>query len=167
MYLHSFFVLISDVILLCYSSIWDGVFQQADLTFIFTLDCVDHHDLPNYTMVTSVNSYTPVRIIALCRTSLEFRQSLEMFGYQKGKLEKSARRKVTYIPIESLVHEGGLIYKCEFLINITNNLLRQEYIFAKILNHRDLVCLKRLVEFLGSVKIVVFVKYDSKTMFDM
>lgn len=171
MYFWSILLLAGNIFFPCYAtswSIWNGLFFDSDLTLIFTPEFGVHCDFPHYRTVTDANSNTPLRIIVLCRTAPKLRyptgnKSMEMYG----RAVKSARRKVTILPMYLSVGKdsASVSKKCEILIKTAKNIFRQEYIFAQTSPNPDAACLRRHVHILGTINLVLFESYDSTTFF--
>lgn len=161
-YLLSFFLL---KIKAEYFNIWSGVFLDADITFIFTPDCSNLLEIGRnfqyFEAVSAHNPYTPIRCIILCRTTsaLQHQQgskSLEIFRYRGT--EKSARLKAIFLPLDVTSGYNEIFgeLQCEYLIKMSDRVLRQEYIFGHIFSYRDINCFKRAAKLNRGVRLIGF-----------
>lgn len=104
-------------------NIWNGLFLEADLTFIFTSDCEIHSDSDHFRVVAGTNRYTPLRNIVLCRTLSNIRYP-SGFEYLKRNehrgMDRSARHKVMFFPLDVTLGYNNALnsQKCELFMNI-------------------------------------------------
>lgn len=85
-----------------YSSqfVWDGIFVNADLTFVFTPECSNlslvEDDFHYFQAVRTTNPYTPLHHVTHCHTRSMFhfpKQAKFKDSYVSQDLDKSTRYK--------------------------------------------------------------------------
>lgn len=154
-----------------YANQWRRVFANADITSVYSTNCSNPSDFSDFHAVAAVNSYTPLRHIALCHTRAGVffpksgTQSLEDFKYRAT--EKSPRAKVVFIPVhQTMGYYDGLGWlKCEFFIYFSDRLLRPEFIFAHSILPRDAGCFKSAARrYVGTAKLFIFQEISPKVL---
>lgn len=146
------------------ASIWkNNIFQEADLTFIFTSSCSDLInsevlDVPYFHPIRRANSYTPLRHLVLCHTSRDI-QLPHMLKNNLGNpnLQKSSRPHAIFIPLgKSIGPTSETYFKCERLISHSARVFRPEFIFSHTAISLDAVCYARAAELIGTAKLLLF-----------
>lgn len=141
------------------SGLSKGLFDDADLTFIFITDqfpLVDvDSDFPYFNFLKLKNSYTPLRQLVMKAEYLSlYENNVASFKYRAT--EKSARSKVVFLPAApSRYLEFDDKLECESLLMLADTTLRQDYVF---LETRYTECFTDLPESMGSAKFVTFEK---------
>lgn len=162
---HSGFSLITIILTLptskC-SSIWDGIFLDADITFIFISECSKllDSDSAYFHSVLISNSYTPLRHIVLCETLSDFHLPIEvdsLHGFAHRESKKSARHRALVIPlIRTRRLETGYL-TCEILLHHVIKEFRPHHVFGKLdLSSPNVECIQHAAVLIGTAKLVVF-----------
>lgn len=109
---------------------WRRLFDDADLTFIFTPECGTHNNFPGYQELIYDNLYTPRRNIFLCRTASSFRYPMSLKTFGTRNIHKYIGRRVVFLSMDVPLGDNRPS-KWEALLKIAEKELRQEYIFAQ------------------------------------
>lgn len=144
------------------ATLWEGLFLDADLIFVFTPECwksinVDS-DYAYFNFVMAGNPYTPLQNFVFCHFPSHF-MMLEIFYSQDGykPVEKVARPTATFIPLHRSMGYATIgRLKSELLIHIVDKVLRPSYIFGHTQLYRDGAPSNHIAQFLYKSKLIIF-----------
>lgn len=152
-------IVFATIIKYCTSTIWSGLFLDADISFVFTPDSsylLDmEKDLPYFDLVLVDNPNVPMRNFVLNQSTFESKDHVSILFTQlkvshgSRDTEKSARQKVIFI---NMVVSVKWEDKCDLLLRASDLSFQQEYAFGYVHRSKDLACLFRHTVFFGHTK---------------
>lgn len=148
------------------ASVWEGLFLEADLTFVLTQQCNNSADVGfDFTYFGSVmaeNLNTPIRLLYRMPSDLILSGK---FYLHEAILEKVRRHQVIFIPLDNAKGYEFTRHKPEYPIHHVEIVFRPNYIFARTGIHRDVATFAPIARFIRSAKLILFLDGISSPLF--